>query len=395
MSSSATTASAGARARAARRAPGSSHLEQPGREARAEREAGQPLVDAEEDLLRQILCQGAVARQPQHVVEDRPLVGPHDDRERTLVTALGLPEDTEVRLWERHEGGEYRASLEGNCTARPLRGSVTSGFPVISGGTGRPSSVEHGRSEVGQLASVARAQLASSVTTSGTGFVVCAVCGLTPSGSSIISALPWSAVTSDAARARSTHSTTRPRHASTVSTAVTTAGIEPVCPTMSGFAKLTTHERGIRRAISRRPLRDLLRGHLRLQIVARDIARRRDENPRLALPLALLAAVEEVRDVRVLLRLGGVELAQRRAREHLRERVATVCSANATGQSGSRRGSASSSSGRRPPRAAAARAGERGPGRKLKKIAASVAGSSRGRPSITVGSMNSSVTPRS
>jgi hypothetical protein len=38
--------------------------------------------------------------------------------------------------------------------------------------------------------------LGSPVMMNGTGFVVCAVCGLPVSGLSICSALPWSAVTS-------------------------------------------------------------------------------------------------------------------------------------------------------------------------------------------------------
>jgi hypothetical protein len=73
--------------------------------------------------------------------------------------------------------------------------------------------------------------------TSGTGFIECAVFGL-PSCSSIWSAFPWSAVTMQTPADSWTASITRPRHASTVSTAVTAASITPVCPTMSGFAKL-------------------------------------------------------------------------------------------------------------------------------------------------------------
>ena len=65
-----------------------------------------------------------------------------------------------------------------------------------------------------------RASTPSTVTITGTGFSECAVFGL-PSGSSMWSALPWSAVI-DAARRRVawTAATTSPRHASTVSTAV-------------------------------------------------------------------------------------------------------------------------------------------------------------------------------
>src|SRR5262249_29964402 len=50
--------------------------------------------------------------------------------------------------------------------------------------------------------------------------------------------------------------------------------------------------------------------------------RRRDEDARLAAPLGLAAAVEEVRDVCVLLGFGDVELADVMLGEHLRERLA-------------------------------------------------------------------------
>ena len=69
---------------------------------------------------------------------------------------------------------------------------------------------------------------------------MCAVCGLTPSGSSMRSAFPWSAVTKHTPPASWTHSTTRPSARSAASTAATTAGMTPVCPTMSGLAKFTT-----------------------------------------------------------------------------------------------------------------------------------------------------------
>ena len=72
---------------------------------------------------------------------------------------------------------------------------VVRAVPVISGGASRPSSAEHGRREVGRARRPPRSRCDASVRTSGTGFVVCAVCGLTPSSSSIFSALPWSAVT--------------------------------------------------------------------------------------------------------------------------------------------------------------------------------------------------------
>jgi len=64
-------------------------------------EARQALVDAEEDLLRQILGERAVSDQPQDVVVDRHLVGADDDREGAFITTLCLPQDPEVRLWQR------------------------------------------------------------------------------------------------------------------------------------------------------------------------------------------------------------------------------------------------------------------------------------------------------
>ena len=81
------------------------------------------------------------------------------------------------------------------------------------------------------------------MTISGTGFVVCAVCGLV--AVRLEHLLGVAVVGADEADApcRPTASTTRPRQASTVSTARTTAGITPVCPTMSGFAKFTIAKR--------------------------------------------------------------------------------------------------------------------------------------------------------
>ena len=70
------------------------HLEEPGGELGAERELRQPLVDAEEDLLRQVLGERAVAAdEPEHVVEDRRFVGAEDQGERSFVSALRLSKD--------------------------------------------------------------------------------------------------------------------------------------------------------------------------------------------------------------------------------------------------------------------------------------------------------------
>ena len=132
-----------------------------------------------------------------------------------------------------------------------------------------------------------------------------------------------------------------------------------------------------RRSGSRLPIsaanraRDLAGGHLRLVVVARHVARARDEDPRLPRPLVLDAAVEEVRDVGVLLRLGDVQLPGAGGREHLGERVGDLLLAEGDGHVELVASSASSSSGRSPPRAASPRAGAPRSGRKLKKIAAS------------------------
>jgi hypothetical protein len=82
------------------------HLEEPGRELRAEGELREPLEDAEEDLLCQVLGQRAVAHEPQDIVVDGRLVGTDDEGESPLVTALGLPQNSGIRLLEGHlEGG--------------------------------------------------------------------------------------------------------------------------------------------------------------------------------------------------------------------------------------------------------------------------------------------------
>ena len=86
----------------------------------------------------------------------------------------------------------------------------------------------------------------------GTGFSECAVFGRAV-GSSMWSALPWSAVIEQHA-ARLLHGARRRRRgsASTVSIAATAAGITPVWPTMSGLAKLMIPKRGVVLAPARR-----------------------------------------------------------------------------------------------------------------------------------------------
>ena len=72
---------------------------------------------------------------------------------------------------------------------------------------------------------------------------------------------------------------------------------------------------------SRNAVCDLGRRHLRLVVVARDVSGRVDEDPLLPRERLLAPAVEEVGDVRVLLGLRRVELADAVGREHLGEHV--------------------------------------------------------------------------
>ena len=96
--------------------------------------------------------------------------------------------------------------------------------------------------------------------------------------------------------------------------------------------------------------------------------------------------------MRVLLRLGDVELPQAVRGDHLGERLARRSARRRRPGSRGRPGSGSSSSGRTRRRAAARMSCRARSGRKLKKIAASSRPKARGRRGST-GSMNSSVTP--
>ena len=79
-----------------------------GGEAAAEGEAWQPLVDPQEDLLRQILGQRPVADHPEHVVEHRPLVHLEEHLEGAFVP-LALA-----------EGGDGRVEVEARLCPGPL-----------------------------------------------------------------------------------------------------------------------------------------------------------------------------------------------------------------------------------------------------------------------------------
>ena len=158
------------------------------------------------------------------------------------------------------------------------------------------------------------------MTITGTGFSEWAVLGL-PSCSSMWSELPWSAVIRHAPPDSCTASTTSPRQPSTVSTARTAASITPVWPTMSALAKLMIPNVGrvLPPGVDERLCR-LAGAHLGLVVVGGHVARRGHQLAPLALERLLLAAAEEVRDVRVLLGLGHVQLALAARGDHPRQR---------------------------------------------------------------------------
>src|SRR5215472_17595740 len=74
------------------------HLEQPRRELAPERERRQCLKDTQKDLLRNVLRQGSISEQPEHVVEDACLLRSNEDGERSLVTTLRPAHDLAIRL---------------------------------------------------------------------------------------------------------------------------------------------------------------------------------------------------------------------------------------------------------------------------------------------------------
>ncbi len=73
-------------------------LEEPRREAAAERKAGEALVDPQEDLLREVFGECPVAHHAKDVVVDRRLVGLDDDPKRPLVATLRFAQYVEVGL---------------------------------------------------------------------------------------------------------------------------------------------------------------------------------------------------------------------------------------------------------------------------------------------------------
>jgi len=90
---------------------------------------------------------------------------------------------------------------------------------------------------------------------------------------------------------------------------------------MSGFAKFTTQKLIAVPHFVDDPRRDAFGGHLRLVVVAWDVARAWHQGVGLPWPRLLAAAVEEVRHVCVLLGLGDVQLLQPVLGNDLRQRV--------------------------------------------------------------------------
>ena len=216
------------------------HLEQPRREARPKREARQSLEDPEEDLLRQILGEAAVTGQTQDVVVDRLLVRPNDDRERTLVAPLGLTQNAEIWLWQRHVRGEYRGRFVKASGAGQLRRALRadslscqreSRAPSIPRMVGaRSDSCPCVRSSKRSLGDDERHEIRR-------------VRGVRADPVGLEHLLRVAVIgghqTDTTGRM---HARRRPvrAHDPPPRRRRSTAGIEPVCPTMSGFAKFTT-----------------------------------------------------------------------------------------------------------------------------------------------------------
>ncbi len=168
----------------------------------------------------------------------------------------------------RHPSGERRDS------------SPQQGLPGHLGRHVPPHQRAGRRGHVAELA-VAQRQPGRSIH-SGTGLMVCAVFG-DPSGSIRNSLLPWSAVTTSSRRRRRTAGRIRAMHASTVSIARTAAGTDPVCPTMSAFAKFTTSSScpPVRQATHHRVAHPG-GAHLRSVVVGGDVLRRLHQHAVLA-----------------------------------------------------------------------------------------------------------------
>ena len=78
------------------------NLEEPRREPAAQRERRQAVIHPNEDFLRQVLGQSALANHAQHIVEHGYLVGVDDRAESALIAVLSLLENRGIRLRQRH-----------------------------------------------------------------------------------------------------------------------------------------------------------------------------------------------------------------------------------------------------------------------------------------------------
>ena len=322
------------------------HLEQPRREPRAVGEPGQPLVDAEEDLLRQVLGEAAVADEAQHVVVDRLLVRPDDEVERPLVTALGLAEHTVIGLRQ----GQCAASIQPiRDVSHTIYDSVTCQrsscatrlVPVIAAGCSRPrrsstvgarsESSPPSRSSAPATVSDERHRVRRVRRVRADAVVLEQLLGVPVVGRHEADAACAVRRLDDLAEAgvgRLDRRDDRRDHAG-VADHVRVREVDDAEPVALG-ERIDD------------PCRHLAGGHLRLQVVARDVAGRRDEDPLLPAPRLLDAAVEEVRDVRVLLGLRRVELAQPGAAQRLARACRAPSARRTRPGSRSRRCSASS-----------------------------------------------------
>ena len=169
----------------------------------------------------------------------------------------------------------------------------------------------------------------------------CARCaGSTPSLASICSAFPWSAQTNADAALRLDGGDHSVRGTRRRPPRLDHGGDHPRVADHVGVGEV--HDREAVVAASRSP--SAKRRAPRAADISGfrsyvgDVPGRRNEDPILPRPLLLPPAVQEVRDVRVLLGLGDVQLASARAPQRpRRSSLSTSCSGNATGQSRSSR----------------------------------------------------------
>ena len=155
----------------------------------------------------------------------------------------------------------------------------------------------------------------------GTGLVVCDVCGPPVTGSRISSQLPWSAVTSIAPPCPAMASAIRPEPGVGGLHRLDRGRQAAGMPDHVGIGEVQ-HDHVVLAGVDRRDRLGgkLRRRHFRLQVVGRDL-RRRHHDAVLAGVGLLAAAVEEVGDVRIFLGLGHAQLGAAGVGDHLAQDV--------------------------------------------------------------------------